>query len=79
MRAAAELRRGTLNSGKTGISGTPGWEEDLAYDPTGNWQHYQTKVGGGLNRTHNSANEIATIADTTDPAAPAAATIKPGT
>ena len=29
------LQRGTLNAGKTGISGTPAWEEDFTIDPTG--------------------------------------------
>jgi hypothetical protein len=60
------LQRGTLNGAKTGISGTPGWEEDLTFDPTGNWNNYVTKVSGSTtlnqNRTHNKANEILTIA-----------------
>jgi RHS repeat-associated protein len=59
------LQRGTLNSGKTGISGTPTWEEDLAFDPTGNWNNYVNKLNGTttLNqpRTHNPANEILTL------------------
>jgi RHS repeat-associated protein len=60
------LQRGTLNAGKTGITGTPVWEEDFAFDPTGNWNNYLTKVSGttslNQNRTHNPANEIQTIA-----------------
>ena len=60
------LQRGTLNAGKTGISGTPTWEEDYTLDPSGNWNNYLTKVSGTttLNqaRTHNPVNEILTIA-----------------
>jgi RHS repeat-associated protein len=60
------LQRGTLNAGKTGISGTPTWEEDYTFDPTGNWNNYVTKVSGtttlNQNRTHNQVNEISTIA-----------------
>ena len=59
------LQRGTLNSGKTGISGTPAWEEDFTIDPTGNWDNYVNQVNGTttLNqpRTHNAANEVETI------------------
>ena len=54
------LQRGTLNSGKTGISGTPTWEEDFTFDPTGNWNNYVNKVSGTttLNqpRTHNAVD-----------------------
>ena len=32
------LKRGNLNAGKTDISGTPVWQEDWNYDPTGNWR-----------------------------------------
>ena len=60
------LQRGQLNTDKTGISGTPTWEEDFTFDPTGNWNNYLTKVSGTTNldqdRTHNKANEILTIA-----------------
>jgi RHS repeat-associated protein len=63
------LDRGTLNAGKTAISGTPTWEEDWDYDPTGNWRGattaYLTKVNGATtlnqNRSHNVANEINNI------------------
>ena len=59
------LQRGTLNSGKTGISGTPTWEEDFTIDPTGNWENYVNQVNGTttLNqpRTHNAVNEVETI------------------
>ena len=60
------LQRGTLNGGRTAISGTPTWEEDFSYDPTGNWHGsttgYVTKTSGTTsldqNRTHNKANEL---------------------
>ena len=59
------LQRGTLNSGKTGINGTPTWEEDFTFDPTGNWDNYVNQVNGTttLNqpRTHNAVNEVETI------------------
>ena len=59
------LQRGTLNSGKTGISGTPTWEEDFTFDPTGNWENYVHKVSGtttlNQDRTHNAVNEVETI------------------
>lgn len=61
------LQRGTLNSGNTGITGTPSWAEDFIFDPTGNWENYVTQVNGSttLNqpRTHNLTNEIQTISD----------------
>jgi len=56
------LQRGDLNGTKTGISGTPTWQEDLTFDPTGNWNNYLTKTSGttnlNQNRTHNKANEL---------------------
>jgi len=59
------FQRGTLNSGDTGLIGTPLWEEDFTFDPTGNWQNYVNQVNGQttLNqpRTHNPINEISTI------------------
>jgi len=59
------LQRGTLNSSRTGIAGTPAAEEDFTFDPTGNWDEYQTKASGSTtldqSRTHNAANEIAGI------------------
>jgi hypothetical protein len=58
-------QRGTLNSGRTGISGTPTREEDFTFDPTANWNTYVQKVSGAttLNqgRTHNKVNEITQI------------------
>ncbi len=67
------LKRGTLTgTPPTGISGTPSWEEQFSYDPTGNWNGattgYKTLVSGSTtldqNRTHNKANEILTITGT---------------
>ncbi len=59
------LQRGTLNAGKTGISGTPGFEEDFTLDPTDNWTAYVTKVSGttvlNQSRTQNKANELLTL------------------
>jgi len=58
-------QRGTLNAGRTGITGTPGREEDFTFDPTGNWNTYVQKVSGvttlNQGRTHNMANEITQI------------------
>jgi RHS repeat-associated protein len=66
----AELNRGTLNGGKTAISGTPSWTEDFTYDPIGNWDAYLTKVSGVTNldqsRTHNTANQTTEIDESTD-------------
>jgi RHS repeat-associated protein len=62
----ATLQRGTLNTGHTGITGTPSWEEDFNHDPLGNWHGsssaYLTKVAGtttlSQNRSHSKVNEI---------------------
>jgi RHS repeat-associated protein len=72
------LDRGTLNGTKTGITGTPSWEEDWNYDETGNWRGsstgYLTKAAGtttlNQNRTHNVANEITDITESTGTAWP---------
>ena len=60
------LQRGTLNGGRTGISGTLTWEENYTLDPTGNWNNYQTKLSGtwnlDQNRTHNRDNALVTLA-----------------
>lgn len=54
------LDRGNLDAGRTAISGTPSWEEDFTFDPSGNWANYLTKAGGSTelnqNRTHNTVN-----------------------
>lgn len=80
------LDRGTLNGTFTGISGTPSWEEDWNYDPTGNWRGsstgYLTKVSGtttlNQNRAHNVANEITDITETTGTAWPTPTFNAPG-
>ncbi len=73
------LKRGTLTgTPPSGISGTPSWEENWNYDPTGNWRGsstgYLTKVSGSTtlnqNRTHNVANEITDITESTGTAWP---------
>jgi RHS repeat-associated protein len=60
-----EMQRGTLNSGKTGITGTPVREMDYTLDPVGNWDSYLTKTSGttDLNqgRTQSTVNEITAI------------------
>ena len=67
------LQRGTLTgTPPTGISGTPSWEEQFNYDPTGNWNGvstgYKTLASGSTtldqNRTHNKANEVTDITET---------------
>jgi RHS repeat-associated protein len=62
----AMLQRGQLNGGKTGITGTPTWEEDFTMDPTGNWDNYKNKTSGtttlNQNRTYDKANDLLTIA-----------------
>ena len=62
------MQRGTLNTGKTGITGTPVREMDWTLDPTGNWPAYLTKTSGttDLNqtRTSNTVNEITAIGGT---------------
>ena len=59
-------QQGVLNADRTGISGTPAAEEDLTYDPLGNWSEYVVQAGGGTTldqtRTHNVDNEITTLA-----------------
>ncbi len=68
------LKRGNLNAGKTDLGGTPVWQEDWNYDPTGNWRGttsaYVTQVNGTTtldqNRSHDQANEILTLTGTPD-------------
>jgi YD repeat-containing protein len=69
----ATLQRGTLNTGHTGITGTPSWEEDFNYDPLGNWHGsssaYLTKVAGtttlSQNRSHSKVNAISGLTTAT--------------
>jgi RHS repeat-associated protein len=66
-----EMQRGVLNSGKTGITGTPSVEQDWTLDPVGNWSGFVTKASGAttLNqtRTANTVNEITNITESTGP------------
>jgi RHS repeat-associated protein len=66
-----QMQRGVLNSGKTGISGTPAREMDWTLDPTGNWPGYVTRTSGTTDlsqaRTSNPVNEITAIAESTGP------------
>ena len=63
------LQRGTLNSGHTGLTTTPTWEEDFNFDPAGNWHGtttgYKELVNGSTtldqNRSNSKANEITGI------------------
>jgi len=68
MSQLAKLDRGDLNAGKTGITGTPAWEEDWTLDATGNWSGYVQKTSGttdlNQSRTHNEVNEITDITET---------------
>ena len=67
------LQRGTLNGTRTGITGTPTWEENFSFDDTGNWHGatsgYLTKTNGvtGLdqNRTNDKVNAITGISTAT--------------
>ena len=42
----ASVQRGTLDSGHTGIVGTPAKEYDFTFDTTGNWPGYVEKTAG---------------------------------
>jgi len=62
-----DMQRGKLNANKNGIASGKNYEDNFAFDATGNWTTYkQDTTGAGFTltqtRTHNKANEIATIA-----------------
>jgi RHS repeat-associated protein len=67
------LKRGDLNAGRTDISGTPVWQENFSFDPTGNWHGsssgYVTRTSGVIdldqNRSNNPVNEITGFTTTT--------------
>ena len=67
------LKRGDLNAGRTDISGTPVWQENFTFDPTGNWHGsssgYVTRTSGVIdldqNRSNNPVNEITGFTTTT--------------
>jgi RHS repeat-associated protein len=60
-----DMQRGTLNNGRTGITGTPVKEQDWTLDPTGNWTGFIDSVNGipdlNQSRTANTVNEITNI------------------
>ncbi|MBK9140571.1 MAG: hypothetical protein IPM17_17755 [Verrucomicrobia bacterium] len=51
------LKRGNLNAGKTDISGTPVWQEDWNYDPTGNWRGHNQCLRDQGQREHDAGPE----------------------
>ncbi|MEA2736293.1 MAG: hypothetical protein QOE14_2744 [Humisphaera sp.] len=59
------MTRGTLNAGRTGITGTPARQQDWMLDPTGNWRRFTNHTNGALDlyqdRAHNRANEITAL------------------
>jgi RHS repeat-associated protein len=66
-----QMQRGTLNSTRTGIVGTPSEELDWTLDPTSNWTAYLTKSSGTTfldqSRAGNTVNEITAITESTGP------------
>jgi RHS repeat-associated protein len=56
------FQRGTLNSTKDAISGTPSGTRSWAHEATGNWQRNET-VTGTEYRTHNRQNEITSVGE----------------
>ncbi|WP_166442703.1 RHS repeat domain-containing protein [Phragmitibacter flavus] len=60
-----QRQRGILDTGHTGISGTPAQQENFGYDPAGNWTGYQQTNAGTLDinqsRAHNASNQITSI------------------
>jgi RHS repeat-associated protein len=62
----SSFERGTLNSGKTGISGTPAVNEGWGLDAVGNWTS-NTVNGSTQTRTANADNQITSISGLTTP------------
>ena len=67
MNQLTDMQRGKLNANKNGIASGKNYEDNFAFDATGNWTTYkQDTTGAGFSltqaRTYNKANEIATIA-----------------
>ncbi len=65
----ATLQRGQLNANKDGlVAESKTFAEQWTLDPTGNWTNFKQDTDGNgswnrdQNRTHNEANEVATIA-----------------
>jgi RHS repeat-associated protein len=59
-------QRGTLDSSKTGVTGTPSLEQSWNYDALGNWNGATTN-GTTQTRTHNQQNEITAVSGATTP------------
>ena len=68
-----ERQRGTLNTGRTGLTGPALDQEQFYFDPTGNRDRYQTAASGtptlDQSRVHNRGNEILSIDGSELPAA----------
>ena len=68
------MQRGTLNYGKTGITGTPTVEQTWTLDPTGNWSEFATLANGDATmtqtRTSSTVNEITAIGSIAPPPPP---------
>ncbi len=60
----ASFARGTLNSGKTAISGSASRTQGFDYDAVGNWQGLNTN-GTNVTRTNNDQNELTGIGSAT--------------
>lgn len=54
----ASFKRGTLNAGKTDVTGSPSRTQTWDYDAVGNWDGVTTD-GTGQSRTANKQNEVA--------------------
>jgi len=59
--------RGTLNSGKTAITGTVARSQDWDYDALGNFDSVTTNGGSPATRSANAQNEITSISGATTP------------
>jgi len=62
----ASFARGTLNGGKTAVTGTPAREQAWDYDAVGNWDGIDVD-GVTESRTANAQNEITDIGSLTTP------------
>jgi RHS repeat-associated protein len=60
-----DFQRGVLNGGNNGM-GTLTAQEEMAFDPTGNWNSYTVDSGTPQTRTHNEANELTEIDSSDD-------------
>lgn len=60
------FKRGTLNSGKTDVTGSPSRTQSWDFDAPGNWDSVTTD-GTAQTRTHNKQNEIGTVSGATTP------------